>query len=378
MKIAPLLPIASVVVVAIIGLGCATAMGDEVPRILPPPEDSLEPPADLRPVTDDEWRAINGDVPLVARLPERPTTQAVATPGEASSSAAKRGRGRATRTASASPQSPEPSVSATPPTPDAPAIPGNSHGVLDQILRNWIVSQLPAEYENKKKWDRKERVAVGLKIELDGPQLETRRRYKEVNHGTWTKYKITPIDPAKEFQFSLENVRTIGEGRIAFDLIVIAKANLFGRVAKWERGVQLYNLCAEADVHFKLIAQGECDIYLDPRRLPPDVRIEPKVNNADIQFLGFKLQRVSAAKGPLVKMLSATVREMAEDAIEDNRPKLVEKMNKQIEKQKDKLVLSAAKAFESSWGDSFSKALEDAKKIENAKKTENAKNAGAK
>ncbi len=50
---------------------------------------------------------------------------------------------------------------------------------------------------------------------------------------------------------------------------------------------------------------------------------------------------------------------MAEDAIEEEPKKLVEKMNKQIDKQKDKLVLSAAKAFESTWGESLSKAIEE-------------------
>lgn len=316
--------------------------------------EALEPPADLRPVTDDEWRAINGEAPLVAALPDRPKPSSA--PNASESGKNRRGRGRRDRLAS---EAASPDV---PPLVEEPATESpDNYSLLDRILRNWIISQLPAEYENKKKWDRKERVAVGLKVELDGAQLETRRRYKEVNHGTWTKYKITPIEPEKEFQFALENVRNVSDGKIAFDLVIIAKATVFGRVAQWERGVQLYNVCAEADVQFKLITRGECDIFLDPRRLPPDIRIEPKVNDADLQLLSFRLKRVSAAKGPIVKMLSSTVREMAEDAIEENRKKLVEKMNKQIDKQKDKLVLSAAKAFESTWGESLSKAIEKSK-----------------
>lgn len=338
----------------------AVSTADEPPPLLPPAAEAEapEPPPDLRPVTDDEWRAINGEAPLVAALPERPKPSTTANPSESGKN--RRGRGRRDRieNEAASPDVPplveEPDNETTASTAD-------SYSLLDRILRNWIISQLPDEYENKKKWDRKERVAVGLKVELDGAQLETRRRYKEVNHGTWTKYKITPIDPEKEFQFALENVRNVGDGKIVFDLILIAKATVFGRVAQWERGVQLYNVCAEADVQFKLITRGECDIYLDPRRLPPDIRIEPKVNDADLQLLSFRLKRVSAAKGPIVKMLSATVREMAEDAIQENRKKLVEKMNKQIDKQKDKLVLSAAKAFESTWGESLSKAIEKTK-----------------
>src|SRR5687768_14596157 len=66
-----------------------------------------------------------------------------------------------------------------------------------QSFQTWVTDlvreQLPEHYEKSKNWSHTKRVFAGWKLEQDGLRLETRRRWKEVNDGTWTRYRVTPL-----------------------------------------------------------------------------------------------------------------------------------------------------------------------------------------
>jgi len=66
------------------------------------------------------------------------------------------------------------------------------------------------------------------------------------------------------------------------------------------------------------------------------------VATADLDILEFKLRRISHFDGPVVKTLSASVREVLEDKIAEDRKKLVERLNKSLAKQQSKLRFSPA------------------------------------
>src|SRR5436190_24072410 len=56
--------------------------------------------------------------------------------------------------------------------------------------------QLPPQYENWKKWGKTKEVWAGVKVEREGFKIETRRKKKIVNHGSWSMYRIKRIDVA--------------------------------------------------------------------------------------------------------------------------------------------------------------------------------------
>jgi hypothetical protein len=212
---------------------------------------------------------------------------------------------------------------------------------FQQLLTKLAREQLPDKYEKSKNWGKTSRVFVGWKIEPDGLKVETRRRYKEVNDGAWQKYSIHLLHPDKQFEVRVANLRQ-KENQPVCDVTVLAAVRVSGRHAQWENGVQLVSIGAEADARLRLRAELAVGIKLDPTKFPPDVSFEPRVNQADIDILEFKLRRISHFGGPVVKSLSSSVREVLEDKIAESRPKLVQKLNKSLAKQDSKLRFSAA------------------------------------
>jgi hypothetical protein len=214
---------------------------------------------------------------------------------------------------------------------------------LQQYITQLVLEEVPPVYENTKKWGGTKRVMSGLDWEQDGLKIETRRRWKDVNHGSWSRYKLKLIDPEKTFEVRLENLRDLGDNTAGFDLVCVAKLACWGRMSQWKRGLQLISLSADADAKVRLVASVELKMAIDPKTLPPDIILSPKVTAADLQLQQFELQRVGLADGPVVEQLGEVVEEGLQDYLAENRQKLAEKMNKQID---NKLTTSK-------WGEWF-------------------------
>ncbi|MCE9525114.1 MAG: hypothetical protein K8R36_03560 [Planctomycetales bacterium] len=200
--------------------------------------------------------------------------------------------------------------------------------------------QLPDKYEKTKNWGKTSRVFDGWKLERDGLRLETRRRFKQANDGAWQKYTIELLDPDQNFELRVTNLRQ-QESQVVCDVAVIASARVHGRHTQWENGVQLLSIGAVADARLQLRAQLAMSMKLDPTKFPPDISLEPRVTQADLDILDFKIQRISHFGGPVVKSLSSSVREVLEDKIAESRPQLVARLNKSLAKQDAKLRFSA-------------------------------------
>ena len=232
---------------------------------------------------------------------------------------------------------------------DLPAIPVNQD--LQELITDLARQVIPHEYKDEKKWGKTKEVVGGLYVKREGLRIKTHRTRKNVNHGTWTKYRIQLLDPDRQLQVRLERVRQLPNQRLAFQIVCTARLRTFGRLSQWQRGVQLISISAEADAEVELTIQCELGIYFDLSSVPPDLVLDPVVQDADLLVRDFRMRRISQLRGPVVKQLSASVREVLEDVVERRRNKLVARVNQQLDKHKDKLRLSLRDALESKWGD---------------------------
>jgi hypothetical protein len=221
-------------------------------------------------------------------------------------------------------------------------------------FQTWVTDlvreQLPEQYEKSKNWGHTKQVFAGWKLEQDGLRLETRRRWKEVNDGTWTRYRVTPIEPDRHFAVRVEKIEPLSGNKVRVQLSAISKVHLHGRLSQWEMGVQLVSLSAEADAQIRVNGTVEIAMQLDPTKFPPDVALVPTVLAADAQIAAFELQRVGKFDGPLVQSLSDETREILTKELDERRPKLVSSLNKQLAKKQDKLRFSLSELLKSEWG----------------------------
>lgn len=225
---------------------------------------------------------------------------------------------------------------------------------LQQYLTNLVLEEVPRDYENTKKWGGQKRVMSGLKWEREGIKIESHRQWKQVNHGTWSRYKLKLVDPEQTFEVRLENLRDLGDSTAAFDLIGVARLDCSGRMSQWQRGVQVISLSADATAQVRLTSHIEVKMAAAAGSFPPDIVLSPKVTAADLQLQEFELQRLGIADGPLVKQLGELVEEGVQDYLAEHREKLAEKMNKAIDKKREKLRIPLSKLTTSKWGAWFS------------------------
>lgn len=226
------------------------------------------------------------------------------------------------------------------PTPEAPTVDGSES--LAALIRSIALAQIPAEYVNEKEWGQQKAFTTQLKVSLDGLRVDSERRKKLLNHGTWKRYEIRQAKSPDSLQLSVDGVRQLEDGRLHFDVLCRAKLDLEGRVAQWERGVQLLSLGAEADATVLLRAGCDLAIQIDPLKLPPDVILKPVVTDARIDVEHFRLRSVGQLDGPVVRQLGRALREAIDDQVADRNRDLADKLNRQITKKQDKLRLSLA------------------------------------
>lgn len=229
---------------------------------------------------------------------------------------------------------------------------------FQQLITRIALENIPHTYEDLKHWGKTTEIWAGVRVWRDGLQIRTRRRKKEVRHGTWKRYHIRLADPDRSFRVRLENVRETTDGRVQFDACVDAALKVFGRLSEWHYGVQLISVSADADAGVQLRVRCNLGMKLDPTKLPPDVLLDPVVTDADLQIAAFRLRRVSNLGRSVVSPLSHSVREVLEDRIAKRRTSLVAKINRQIEKHRDDLRLSLQDVLDSKWGEAAAEHLD--------------------
>ncbi|MDP6442338.1 MAG: hypothetical protein QF805_00985 [Pirellulaceae bacterium] len=243
----------------------------------------------------------------------------------------------------------------TPPTPPglsiagAPAtIPRSANGV-QSILTEIARTYLPHDYEDTRDWGGTKDVFAGIRLRREGWRIETKRRRKTVNHGTWKKYRVRLVEPDRNLKLRIENYKELATSKAAMNVVIAGRLDVNGRLSHWERGVQLISVSANADASVELWVGIEIGMDIDPTKIPPDVLLDVEVTAADLRLREFRLRNISNIDGPLAKRLSSGTREILEDQIARKRAKLVEKLNRKIDKNRDKLKLSLSDLIESPW-----------------------------
>ena len=216
-------------------------------------------------------------------------------------------------------------------------------------VRWLLLRNLPPNYEDKRKWGKQKEIFDGWDFEREGLKIETRRKYKKVNHGTWSRYFIEWIEPLTTLKINMSEMREIRPSVFAFHLQVEAPLHVFGRISRYQWDAQLISLSADAEAYVKLDLGMELEIRLNPLEIPPMIQLFPRATEGKIEMTQFRLTRLSHFKGPMVKVLSHSLREMVEDRVAEYNDQLVAKVNRMLDKQQDKLKLSTQAWLSQSW-----------------------------
>lgn len=220
---------------------------------------------------------------------------------------------------------------------------------LVELINTLAREHIPAHYEDTSKWGGTTRRWDGLHVHREGLQIKTKRRFKEVNHGVWTLYRIDLIDPQNELHIAVENERELGGGVIGFDLVFTAHLNAFARRARWVKGVQLFSLSVDSEARVELRLRCELAARFDVRVFPPDVVFDPKVTDAKLELTAFNVRRISDVGGSVAHELGKGIEAVLRRKIDEKSDRLVAKINAKIEQHRDELRLPLHDLAASQW-----------------------------
>jgi hypothetical protein len=215
-----------------------------------------------------------------------------------------------------------------------------------QELSHWVrwfaLKNLPPNIEDNRKWGKQRKVYDGVAWKWDGLRLDTKRRWKLVNHGTWSRYFIEFIDPAKRLQIQVLSLQPHSSGKsFSTRIKIVAPLKVFARVSQFQRDVQWISVSVQADATVAMEAEFEIGIRINPLVFPPDVEFDPRATQADVRLVEMEVHRISQIRGDLAEWLGQGIRTILDRKLIDYNDKLVEKINASLAKQKDHLRLSA-------------------------------------
>ncbi len=224
---------------------------------------------------------------------------------------------------------------------------------IDKLLTRIAFDSLPEKFEDTKDWGEQSKRWDGIKWRREGLKIESSRRWKMVNHGTWQKYSATMRNPEEEFSLQIKNMHETDAGKVAFEIHVAAHLNIVARQSQWVKGVQLYSVNAEGHAKVRLRVSIEMDVRMGVSRFPPDIIMIPKATAAKLEIDQFRIDRISKVGGEVAQQISKRVEAKLDDEIVDQEKKIVAKINKQLDKKREEFRLSVADAMKSRWTQSL-------------------------
>jgi hypothetical protein len=220
---------------------------------------------------------------------------------------------------------------------------------IDQLLTRLVLENIPHKFEDSKDWGRQVERWDGVKFRREGLKIKTNRRKKLVNDGTWTRYSVQLRDPKEKFSIQIKNMRESKENKFTLEVHFISELSLEVRHSKWLRGVQLFSVSAEGFASLRLVVSVDLEIKPVSLKLPPDFVVSPVVKKADIVLDEFRIDRVGKVGGEVSQQITKAIRSELEEKIEQKEPKLVLRMNKEIDKNRDDLRISIADSIQAKW-----------------------------
>lgn len=220
------------------------------------------------------------------------------------------------------------------PAPDTAVRPADQ--LLAESLAAIVREAVPREYEKKKNWGHSKRITTG--VTSDGPiyKLKLHRRKKHVNHGTWKHYRVWFVDPDKHLAVNVENLHSLDGAGVGLRLVVDAKLEGWAQMRHYNRGIHIITLTAEGASQLRLAL--DCEVRM--KMTAKGMAIDPQVTKATLHLQDFDLTRFGEVEGKLAHELGRGMRSLVEDQLDS--PRLTAKLNRAIDKKRDRLVLVAA------------------------------------
>lgn len=241
----------------------------------------------------------------------------------------------------APPLQPAPLVAADTAVDPQALLPDGASQSTSDFIAELLREHIPVEYVDDKEWNRTKEVYAGVKLSRDGWNLKTKRRWKEVNHGRWRLIHLRMINPDQRMKILLSDVYWQEDGRLHGKLQITTDISVMARQQLWNLGVRIYSAHVESRATLTLNVEATIGFGFDTTEVPPAVVVDPQVIAASLQMDAFEVDRIGHLGGDFAEELGDAAESLIRrEIVKPQSRKLASKMNRQIDKRRDRLRLS--------------------------------------
>lgn len=222
-----------------------------------------------------------------------------------------------------------------------------------QWLASLALDKMPRTIDGDKGWGDTKRIWAGVKVRFDDGKLKTHRRYRNLEQGRWVRYKIQLPEAdarnratAKIHHVEFSQQTEVGMPRWQVESTVVAPMKFQARIQRWNLGVKLFSMTIEGRIRLRMKSSVLIGLETEFSEIPPALVFDPHIQKARIDVESFEVERVSHIGGDVAEGWGEVVQEViVETYVERLNKKLVAKLNRAIDKERDDLRISIAEWF---------------------------------
>ncbi|MEP3481475.1 MAG: hypothetical protein ABJZ55_19695 [Fuerstiella sp.] len=209
-----------------------------------------------------------------------------------------------------------------------------------EFIKGLALILLPPTFTDDDDWGNTKRIQSGLNMKLDGFELKTSRRWKDVKHGLWRRVDATLIDPLKFFDLQIWLLPKTNDNQPRYRISAHLRIAITVRQQQWNRGLKVYSVSSD------ILTDVSVDTVIDFRSKLVNIeskqrlQILPHIQTANVSIDRFLIRRISHAKGGAVKEFGSLFEGLVRKVVEKKSQKLPQKINSKIEKKADRFQFS--------------------------------------
>lgn len=210
-----------------------------------------------------------------------------------------------------------------------------------QFVKGMALVLLPETYTDDDDWGGTKKIQSGLNVKFRGLKLDTSRRWKEVNHGTWRRLDATLVDPQQHFDLAISLLPRLEKGVPRYRVRAKLRLRATGRQQHWSLGAKLLSISSDiiADVAFTADLQFKTQVVKTDGS--SKLRMIPFIETAHARLESLSVRRISNTKGGAVREFGKTIESIARRAIKKKNEKLAAKINGKINKKPERFEIPA-------------------------------------
>lgn len=203
---------------------------------------------------------------------------------------------------------------------------------LARLIHAAVVPSIPKQHEDRSGWGKTIPDPGNLKV--DGLRTHIKVGDKvELPHGKWVRTRFWLDDPAKDISIEVRQLRKLDAKTLRIQVAATAPVHGEREWKQWDKGLLLLSVPVEADAMVVVVLDCDVVVKLDSKSFPPEVQVEPKVVESQLELKEFTLKRVGKLPlGERAQKLGDELKGSLQESLRKQEPAVKEKANQAIAK----------------------------------------------